>query len=365
MALQLASIGLASSGLASTGLASPGVIWEHTQHTVDVVISEEHKLVYVDNVKAGSTTIRVALQQVLNASWNHHSCCSAQISEDEQTERGCQVNHFPTEQFNGGSRTTTRCLNATHDDYFIFSFVRHPVSKFESGVRQAWSQNSGLSSLTADALLEKQLGQFEDGVSTDWINEHFQPNTYRLTGFTHQQEEPVRLDYVGRLEVFDADLGHAADLYDNTTALSTPCAAAHAASASNSGTAPKCGLRLLYEHLQGASEKANSRAEVDASVLSEHGIARLCASDVYVGSATPSSAPLASALGKYVCAEPQASRAATVSMRVGGDPHPGGPGASTAGPKAREPRAASDHVGTLLPSDSWWFAPVSTPGSTA
>ena len=313
MALQLASIGLASSGLASTGLASPGVIWEHTQHTVDVVISEEHKLVYVDNVKAGSTTIRVALQQVLHASWNRHSCCSAQISEDEQTERGCQVNHFLRGQFNGGSRTTTRCLNATHDDYFVFSFVRHPVSKFESGVRQAWFQNPSLINQTADELLAKQL---EVGVSTYWINEHFQPNTYRLTGFTHQQAEPIHLDYVGRLEDFDADLGHAADLYDSTTALSTPCAAAHAADASNSGTAPKCGLRLLYESLQGASEQANSRPEVDASVLSEHGVTTLCASDVYVGLATPSSAPLAAALGKYVCAEPQPSRAATMGMRM-------------------------------------------------
>ena len=39
-------------------LASSGVVWEHHPHTVDAVISDEHKIVYIDNVKAGSSTLR-------------------------------------------------------------------------------------------------------------------------------------------------------------------------------------------------------------------------------------------------------------------------------------------------------------------
>lgn len=304
--------GLRPRTLAATGAVSSasGVVWEHLPHTVDAVISHKHRLVYVDNVKAGSTTLRDALQKVLNASWNHGDCCASGLSENEQTERGCQVNH------GFGSRTTTRCLNATHAGYFHFSFVRHPVSKFESGVRQAWFQTHGsLGNLTADELLERQLGT---GPRVHgWINEHFQSNTYRLTGFTHQQAEPVQLDFVGRLEDFEADLSRAADLYDATMASSTPCAAAHAADASSSGP-PRCGLRLLFEHLRGASEKTNSREEVDASLLSEHGIATLCASDEYVGS--PSSVPLATALDKYECTSPEASRAVTMGINVKGGP---------------------------------------------
>ena len=149
----------ALGGTPWSSLASSGVVWEHHPHTVDAVISDEHKIVYIDNVKAGSTTLRSAMEQVLHASWNHGDCCAPELSEDKQTtplekERGCH--HGPSR-----SRTTTRCLNATHDDYFHFSFVRHPVSKFESGVRQAWYQSQteppSLGNLTADELLDKQL----------------------------------------------------------------------------------------------------------------------------------------------------------------------------------------------------------------
>ena len=303
-------------------LASSGVVWEHHPHTVDAVISDEHKIVYIDNVKAGSTTLRSAIGRVLHASWSGDCCCC----EDKQKERGC----LPCSLV---GRTTTRCLNATHDDYFQFSFVRHPVSKFESGVRQAWYQSQteplSLGNLTADELLDKQLDDFEHSPDTNsrgsgpWINEHLQPNTYRLTGFTHEQTKPVRLDFVGLLEDFDAELGRAADLYDSTTASNTPCAAAHAAktsNASNTGGPARCGVRLLFDHLRGASGKSNSRAEVKASELSERGVAKLCASDLYVGASTPSSAPLAAALGKYECKKPQSSRAVTLGVSVDGDP---------------------------------------------
>ena len=72
--------------------------------------------------------------------------------------------------------------------------------------------------------------------------------------------------------------------------------------------------------MRGASGKSNSRAEVKASELSERGVAKLCASDVYAGASTPSSAPLAAALGKYECKKPQSSRAVTLGVSVDGDP---------------------------------------------
>ena len=97
----------ALGGTPWSSLASSGVVWEHHPHTVDAVISDEHKIVYIDNVKAGSTTLRSAMEQVLHASWNHGDCCAPELSEDKQTtplekERGCH--HGPSR-----SRTTTRC----------------------------------------------------------------------------------------------------------------------------------------------------------------------------------------------------------------------------------------------------------------
>ena len=155
----------ALGGTLWSSLASSGVVWEHHPHTVDAVISDEHKIVYIDNVKAGSSTLRHAMTQVLHASWNHGDCCAPELSEDKQKERGC---HFGPSR----SRTTTRCLNATHDDYFHFSFVRHPVSKFESGVRRPVPVADGAPvarHLTADELLDKQLHDFEHSLD---MNSH-------------------------------------------------------------------------------------------------------------------------------------------------------------------------------------------------
>ena len=42
----------ALGGTPWSSLASSGVVWEHHPHTVDAVISDEHKIVYIDNVKA-------------------------------------------------------------------------------------------------------------------------------------------------------------------------------------------------------------------------------------------------------------------------------------------------------------------------
>ena len=99
--------------------------WEQLPHSVDAVISHKHKLVYVDNVKGGSTTIRSLMQTVLGATWSDSHCCQGDTIDAEA--KGCNT---------GVLRSTTKCLDPNHD-YFVFSVVRHPVAKFESGVRQA------------------------------------------------------------------------------------------------------------------------------------------------------------------------------------------------------------------------------------
>ena len=102
--------------------------WELSQdHQSLVVISDQHRLVYIDVPKAASTAIRLGLSQLKasalcsGGSWAEHAsgaCCAE-----------------------GRKITTTECLTQAHlDEYFIFSFSRHPVDKFESAVRQFWLQ---------------------------------------------------------------------------------------------------------------------------------------------------------------------------------------------------------------------------------
>ena len=78
------------------------------------------------------------------------------------------------------SRTTTECVQEDEaKDLFVWSVARDPVEKFQSGVRQAWLFSHGkYSNLSADELMSKQL-QMPLG---QWVNEHLQPNTFRMTG---------------------------------------------------------------------------------------------------------------------------------------------------------------------------------------
>ena len=279
-------------------------IFENVTHYTDVVVSDHHRLVYVDNVKAGerrppdacaanhtetlemcgttagSTTIRNLLKRVLGADWHNCGVC-------------------PSWDTCHGGRSNTQCLTPNRESYFVFSFVRHPVRKFESGVRQTWFVDQSLRKLSADEMLQQQLKadlQVPQGPQRKgtWMNEHLQSNTFRLTGFT-SLEKPVRLDFVGQLERLEDDLSAAADLYDSQMAADTPCARLNATA--------RCGLRLLLDaYLQSGGQIANARDEVPGSLLSPEGVQTLCTSDAYGASTT--SAPLATALGKYDCNKP-------------------------------------------------------------
>ena len=85
------------------------------RHAVDVIISDRDRFVFVDNVKAASTTLRELMSESLNVSWwdgcegVYRWCCSPK------------------------GRTTSACLDDHHASYFVFGFARHPAVKFESG----------------------------------------------------------------------------------------------------------------------------------------------------------------------------------------------------------------------------------------
>ena len=86
-------------------------------HYVNVVHSDAYNFTYLDNVKAGTSSVRSWMSEILNVSWlKVPSGCRALMG---RTHSGCYVH---------SSGTTT-----------VFGVVREPFSKFESGVRQVFS----------------------------------------------------------------------------------------------------------------------------------------------------------------------------------------------------------------------------------
>ena len=83
----------------------------------DIVIVHEAKLIYVDITKAGSTTIRDFLFTKFGASWCKKS---------------------PNEQFCSNSLRwkSSAITPEMMEEYFIFTFVRDPIQRYFSGVRQ-------------------------------------------------------------------------------------------------------------------------------------------------------------------------------------------------------------------------------------
>eukprot|EP00316_Scyphosphaera_apsteinii_P013227 CAMPEP_0119347372 /NCGR_PEP_ID=MMETSP1333-20130426/108489_1 /TAXON_ID=418940 /ORGANISM="Scyphosphaera apsteinii, Strain RCC1455" /LENGTH=210 /DNA_ID=CAMNT_0007359911 /DNA_START=118 /DNA_END=750 /DNA_ORIENTATION=+ len=88
----------------------------------------------------------------------------------------------------------------------VFSFVRDPVSKFESGVRQMWRNRNADDPTSADAVLDQQLRQFgKEFRPGRWINEHLQPSSWRLSGWD-RGGVPYKIAFIGKVESLQQDL---------------------------------------------------------------------------------------------------------------------------------------------------------------
>lgn len=113
--------GWSSKGGQSDGSGGARVAIQSHVHKTDVAFSATRGFAYVDNVKAGSSTVRTHLASALNVSW-----CAKHQHDVRKTHRGCQPRtktaDFTVDELNGA---------------FLFSFGRDPVAKFESGVREA------------------------------------------------------------------------------------------------------------------------------------------------------------------------------------------------------------------------------------
>jgi len=205
-------------------------------HPIDSIASSKHQFLYVDNVKAGSSSIRGLLQSALGVHWK-----KADMKIDRKLDRRIAL----------GRTMSTYFLPDEVARSFRFSFVRDPVAKFESGVRQAWAQDGRLKHLTADELLDRQLQLWAS--EHEWVNEHLQPSSWRLSAYNGGA--PVHLDFVGKLESITEQW---AEVVTHFTNVSMPA------------------MRKLKR-----VTKANSRGADPRSRLSASSVARMCSSELY------------------------------------------------------------------------------------
>lgn len=200
-------------------------------HYIDSVASRQHNFLYIDNVKAGSSTIRYMLEQNLKIDWMH---------TDIKVAR-------PTGQ---GGRYSSRDFNDT-TRMFRFSVVRDPVAKFESGVRQAKAQNPrDFVNMNADEILKDVMtkGRF--------TNEHLQPSSFRLSAYDASTPPSMHnLDFIGKVEEIEHDWPIIIDSMENLE--------------------EETRKRMKVLH------KMNSRTAHSDTRLSEAAIRQMCKSDMY------------------------------------------------------------------------------------
>ena len=245
--------------------------WSHFRHHINVVYSDAHMFTFLDNVKAGSTTIRELLGHSLGDSWfkmrdGDKQNFGAGNSSTYEEKKAAQKLSAQKESKRLLRYVTTDYTLAQLNATFKFSMARDPVEKFESGVRQTWFQNPALANLTADELLDKQLAM----PFGSFLNEHLHPTTYQLSGWSKRAAAggwrasgwsargigAMALDFVGALETFNTDWK---DVVGKISRIS------------------KVQRKRLLE-----TKIGNSRHDVEGrSRLSEAAVQRMCTSEMY------------------------------------------------------------------------------------
>lgn len=173
------------------------------KHWTDSIASDERNTLYVTNVKAGSMSIRQKFF-ILRAGFFTSPLPVA------NSDARYQCNRMSTGVWNSE--------DIYKNDMTIFSWVRDPVKKFESGVRQAWFHDGSLTNITADDMLDMVLGdgtlpKYSEPVKNcgkthnleyGWVNEHLQPSSWRITGETNDRKH-LQMTFIGKLEHMNRD----------------------------------------------------------------------------------------------------------------------------------------------------------------
>ena len=226
-------------------------------------------------------------------------------------------------------KTTSNCWTAgfMREAFDLrFTFVRDPVSLFESGVRQAWAMrpsyvggNRAALFPTADAVLDAQLARYDElrnaaansssrmtisssrpdlllkappprGNSTAgsaawsdytnygnrglWLNEHLQPALWRLAGGVTADDVPMTeiVNWVGRTEQM-------AQLWPEVTGYILESVAAHNG-ANKAARLHERFIALGQGHRNSRAGDAAARG-TDPSILTADAVRRMCESDLF------------------------------------------------------------------------------------
>lgn len=158
----------------------------HQKGAQEVIISHEYKFVYVEVRKAASSSIRSFLRSVFNVDYGWG--CNA--------NPGCTIYH---------RRCSSLCLNKNIiQNYFFFTFVRHPATRFLAAYRQLRKHRRRKESNYTKDMENVLLQLLFEHVPAD---EHIQTQSFALSGSLFNQSSNVQmpLDFIGRVEHLEND----------------------------------------------------------------------------------------------------------------------------------------------------------------
>ena len=157
----------------------------HPVHAAnEVVLLPQLRLGYVEVRKCASETVRRALAEVFNATW--YRCGDAAVTSS------CGVVHDSL----GGLRCSTLCLDRRAvQDYYFFTFVRDPLSRFYSAFLQAGIQNRIPSSTHVSARsLRQALSNIRRCQERD---HHLESMAMSLSSPTMRPGGMLPIDFIG------------------------------------------------------------------------------------------------------------------------------------------------------------------------
>eukprot|EP01104_Vermistella_antarctica_P019022 TRINITY_DN7262_c0_g1_i2.p1 TRINITY_DN7262_c0_g1~~TRINITY_DN7262_c0_g1_i2.p1 ORF type:complete len:455 (+),score=12.78 TRINITY_DN7262_c0_g1_i2:43-1407(+) len=208
---------------------------ENELRCVKGVFSLRHRFLYVDNHKTGSSSIRSFLKEHFQAEFDckYHdvemglrAACRRNtrdpprvwglVSREPHHTKTCGLLFDKTVK---GTRAVTdskygSVVHLNPRDFFIFTLVRNPVSRFVSGFMQAslkkcqipmeWYTRGRETNEAFNNRVEQMVIQMEKGLRP---NEHVQSQSLQLSG-TDAAGRPLPYNFIGRVETMHRDWRH-------------------------------------------------------------------------------------------------------------------------------------------------------------
>eukprot|EP00286_Rhodomonas_abbreviata_P011234 CAMPEP_0181332050 /NCGR_PEP_ID=MMETSP1101-20121128/24861_1 /TAXON_ID=46948 /ORGANISM="Rhodomonas abbreviata, Strain Caron Lab Isolate" /LENGTH=735 /DNA_ID=CAMNT_0023441617 /DNA_START=11 /DNA_END=2218 /DNA_ORIENTATION=+ len=165
----------------------------------EIVVSDKYKFVYVNVRKSASTSSMKVLKDVFGATWG----LKGKSRADCPVKKGCQ---------RYGWRCTSTCLDRQHlEGYFVFTFVRHPVERFYSSLKQVEEVRHSMMNLDLSNCdkyysgLKSRLDEMSRGRVR---NDHLETQAYSLstTVSIDGLKGSLKYDWLGDATRFDEEL---------------------------------------------------------------------------------------------------------------------------------------------------------------